>query len=338
MNEPKPDRTEVGLILLLSLFGCAWSATVLLGLVTQLSDALHQYRARSFPTTVGRVIYSSVERRVLGNKKPTTFYWPEIEYEYTVNGETYRASRVRYERDSSDSDPAPARSLVSSHPVDSEVTVFYDPHRPAEALLEPGVTGRDLFLFPVLAFTAVSLLALRFLGGWWFASFIRPEAGGVRIICEGSRTRVRLPRYSPLMLGLAAMLILSLAGLFLTDGGSWKSPPLRNVELGLAAVAVGSVGVFALFWRRLVSGVDDLVIDSDVDALTLPRSFGRKEQLTLPLSTVLSVELREVGEGKRYTCYPTLHFRDPAQPEATLAKWNDRRKGRAFVAWLRDRL
>ena len=61
-----------------------------------------------------------------------------IRYDYEVNGRHYVGRRVswRVGRGTSTAD-ATAQELAERYPPGADVTVYYDPHRPATAVLEP---------------------------------------------------------------------------------------------------------------------------------------------------------------------------------------------------------
>jgi hypothetical protein len=343
MREPPPDSAERVIITLITLFVCFWLAVVASGIGLQVLSAIRQHRARQFPTTVGRVTLSSVEKEWVQpkdkTKPPRAYYRPEVQYQYELDGKVYRGSRSRYDdRKQSDSDPELAARRAAAHPKGSEVTVFYNPRDPEDALLEPGLAPRDLFFFPGFAFVAFGLLALRFVGSWWRDNFIRPDTGGVRVIKQGILVRARLPRYSPFMLGLLTAFVLSLAIGFFKDENSAHPASFRDIAYGWAVVLVGSGIVLVGLNLRLASGVDDLVIDREANTLTLPRTFGRRRTVTVPIPRVVSAELVEQGKGRNYQCHPTLFFSDPVIKTARLGNWMDQRKGRAFIRWLRVRI
>jgi Protein of unknown function (DUF3592) len=342
MREPRPDKSDVVTATLLTLAGCAWLSLVLSGAAADIANALHQYRAERFPTTTGRVTGSYVQEDWRENKDktkpPYAFYRPMIDYQYQVGGKVYRGNRYRCQRSNSDSDPAPAHRLVAEFPVGREVPVYYDPRQPDDALLSPGIIGRDLFLFPALIFVAAGLIALRFMCGWWRDNFIRPDTGGVRVRFKGNRVRARLPRFSPLLCGLVTAALLSAATVVVLNGGAAHSMTVRNVGYAWAVVSAGPAVMFIGFWLRLAFGLEDLVIDQEAGTITLPRNFGRWHPITIGLNRIVSADLLESGEGRQYQCHPTLFFSNPELKSARLARWGDRRKGRAFIAWLRNQL
>jgi hypothetical protein len=325
---------------LVTLFVCAWLGAVLFGAVSALSNIARQFTARSFPAVNGQIIHSSVETEWLGNKSKgqTAFFRSEMHYQYQVNGRTYEGSRYRFEPDQSDSNPGPATALVNAHPNGSSVTVFYNPREPEESLLSPGVTGHDLFLFPLFAFMAFGSLALRFLYGWWRDNFVRPETAGVRVASTSRYVRAQLPRYSPLMLGLGTMVLTALVSTLVIDDGRSHPASIQKIFNGWAVVIGASGAVAGAFWFRLFSGADDLVIERETGTITLPRTFGRRRNRTISIPQIVSADLIEVGSGKNYRCYPTLFLRDFEMKEVRLADWMDSRKGHIFVEWLREQI
>jgi hypothetical protein len=99
-------------------------------------------RARHWQATFGRVVASAVEARatvrpgiaaekVVGN-------YPRIVYEYEVEGRRHQSHRLTFARES------PNRAIAATlarYPVGAEVTVYYDPTRPSEAVLERAAGG-----------------------------------------------------------------------------------------------------------------------------------------------------------------------------------------------------
>jgi hypothetical protein len=331
------------LVTILTLGGCAWTLVALLGTAAGFADALRQHRAEQFPATTGRVIASYVEEDSHQNKDrtkpPHVFYRPIIRYQYEVGGKIYREGCCRFGRNNSDSDPGPARRLVAEFPVGREMPVYYDPDQPENAVLKPGIVGRDLFLFPPLIFVAVGMIALRgFAWMWWRDNFIRPDTGGVCVRFEETCVRARLPRFSPLICGLVVAALLSIAATLFLDGGPVHPMTLRNVAYAWAIVIAVPILVFIALWLRLASGREDLVIDRDAGTITLPRNFGRWQTITFGMDRIISADLLESGQGRRYRCHPTLFFHDPEPKSARLGNWADSRKGRAFIEWLRNQI
>ncbi|QJT08087.1 DUF3592 domain-containing protein [Oceanidesulfovibrio marinus] len=93
-----------------------------------------------WPSVPGVVQSSGVEKRkVSRGRSKVTAYAAEVTYQYTVAGDTYTGSIIRFCY-------APTRSLqtareeAAQYPAGGSVTVAYDPAAPALGVLQPGYT------------------------------------------------------------------------------------------------------------------------------------------------------------------------------------------------------
>lgn len=93
-----------------------------------------------WPTVSGMVRNSTVEkRRVHRGRSTVTAYAARVIYEYTVAGDIYTGSIIRFCY-------APTRSITTAkeeaaqYPAGSSVTVAYDPSAPSLGVLQPGYT------------------------------------------------------------------------------------------------------------------------------------------------------------------------------------------------------
>lgn len=112
------------------------------------------YRARTWPTAQGRIIESEV-REV--RDADGLSYKVSILYEYSVNGVTRRSDVWRLGVGSSSSKSA--TKAVERYPVGAVVTVYCNPEKPADSLLEPGKASWHLLLAGI-AFFAAGIRAL----------------------------------------------------------------------------------------------------------------------------------------------------------------------------------
>ncbi len=91
-----------------------------------------------WPTSSGTVILSEVSSYdSRSDGKTTRMYTANVRYRYAVNGVQYHSGRVSL-GDSSTSSAADKRAIAERYPVGSQVTVYYDPDQPQDALLEVG--------------------------------------------------------------------------------------------------------------------------------------------------------------------------------------------------------
>lgn len=104
-------------------------------LIMLANDHLH---ARRWPQCTGKVVESAIEEAT-GDSQIGESFVPRIRFTYYAAGKprdsrhfafhVWAGSRIR------------AEATVARYPVGSFVTVYYDPNRPEQAVLEPGTAG-----------------------------------------------------------------------------------------------------------------------------------------------------------------------------------------------------
>lgn len=151
--------------------------------------------ASSWPSTPGRVVVSNSEVRdvkVIDNtradlKRIEQRNFADIVYEYTVSGQKLRNNRVNIGENRGNFEVA---ETIARYPVGTEVTVFYNPRQPRDAVLErelpKGIGG-------CLAIAGIIVLVLVF-GG----------AIGAKRINDFVAAHLADPKLSPLVMALGA--------------------------------------------------------------------------------------------------------------------------------------
>ena len=92
-----------------------------------------------WPYTQGKVTKTELIERKRSNKNSdiVTVYSATIQYQYTVDGKTYFAKQVRW----ADRNQNKIESLIAKeYPDDAFVTVFYNPKKSEEAVLQEGLS------------------------------------------------------------------------------------------------------------------------------------------------------------------------------------------------------
>ena len=89
---------------------------------------------QSWPSTEGTVLATNIRRY---NDEGTIRFAPEVDYEYQVDGQTYKSSQIRPEVFISFLDDDEAKRFLEKYAVGSKVQVFYDPATPTKAVIEP---------------------------------------------------------------------------------------------------------------------------------------------------------------------------------------------------------
>lgn len=111
-------------------------------------------KAASWPSTMGTVAFSMVERR---SSNDGYSYYPVVQYTYSVMGRMYESRRIM---------PGPevggsgAQKVVNRYPAGAQVMVYYDPQNPSSAVLERGTPGYIKWLWITIVLVDVFLCAL----------------------------------------------------------------------------------------------------------------------------------------------------------------------------------
>jgi hypothetical protein len=303
--------------------------------VLYLTEAtVRQHDSESFPHVTGIVESSHVT--TTHTSKGGTRYHVHISYHYSVDGVNYISYRYRY--DGHPTDGESANAIVNSHQSGTVVEVYYNPQNPRDTVLSTGVDRLDvsmpLFVGGVGFFMLSALrnpLRQQFAGR-------NAVAGGVKIISEMMITRVRLPRYEPILLATWVAAGLSGLGALLIAINALQPPWLAG-QLCLMAILLGATLVYAMQYRKLNSGCQDLVLDESGRILQLPLTYKRREQKHLSFTKVQSVMLSKVHHNSRGGGYDTflvtLGLKDDTREK--LVDLNKER-AEAFATWLREKL
>lgn len=146
------------------------------GLWTSGGYLVDAFRSKHWEQTRGMVTRSELESetRFLSSNHDRTQYWPAVEYQYSVDGIDYTSHNVTLDGLRSGAHvgdgKAEAEEVLSRYPLNSKVTVYYDPNEPANATLQPGASKNNLFV-PIFS---VVLIAL---GAYWLRSMLCAETG-----------------------------------------------------------------------------------------------------------------------------------------------------------------
>jgi hypothetical protein len=300
---------------------------------------VRQYEAESFRQVQGEVTSSEVT--VTYGSKGSVYHHVHITYRYSVDGLDHYTGR-RYRYDGHPTDEAGANAVVQAHPPHSAVTVYYNPANPADALLAPGVDNRDvslLFLMtPICLFFMWLLWRAGKQTGWpWSGAAV---AGGVKLIEENRMvTRLRLPRYDAISIGLLTTAgLLLLAGILLVSAFE-NAPPLAAGAWFLVGVLTLGGVVYAWFAVPAHSGRQDLVVDEASRTLQLPMTYGRQPEPPLGFGEITGVALDKIKHsGKRgpyYTYRVTLQRKNGGLEK--LVELNQSR-AEELAGWLRAKL
>lgn len=102
--------------------------------------------SRSWPSVSGRVTESTLDVERRADKSDS--YMPRVRYEYAVKGESYESSQLNF-WGSIGGSRATAERTTARYPAGAQVTVYYNPETPSEAVLDRAFSPLVLILPPV---------------------------------------------------------------------------------------------------------------------------------------------------------------------------------------------
>lgn len=99
--------------------------------------------SQNWPAVPGIVIVSEVRESHSTDEDghTSTSYYPHVEYSYTANGISYTGKQISFGGVLGRSNPSAAQDVVARYPLNAPVTVYYNPEKPSEAVLERALSG-----------------------------------------------------------------------------------------------------------------------------------------------------------------------------------------------------
>lgn len=91
----------------------------------------------SFRSAEGTIVSSSM---YTSTRRGKTYYHYSIEYEFTVNGKSYRSDEITF-NDNYRNGQEFAQTYIDKYPVGKTAVVYYDPYDPSFCVLEPEKKG-----------------------------------------------------------------------------------------------------------------------------------------------------------------------------------------------------
>ena len=115
--------------------------------------------SQGWPSTSGQVTEARVSHHTStdADGEAQDSYSPEVRYHYQTGGQEYEGSKIGFGLQQSFSSRSKAEQALTSFPQGSQVTVFYNPANPAEAVLERKAGGSTLSLVLGIIFLLVGL-------------------------------------------------------------------------------------------------------------------------------------------------------------------------------------
>ena len=248
------------------------------------ASLFYQLRALGFYTTEGVIVSTKLEQH---SDSEGTSYTPVVEFRYSVGRQEHVGRRINYSWIATSSQAA--RQVIEQYPAGRRVTVHYDPRRPDDSLLEPGLHSGQAFL-------ALFLLPFNIImAGCWLALWqsLRGSAGrlpeGARATATPEGFELRLYRQSPLATAALAALIVSFAGVFVAAFASAVVPLSLLVACAWAAISAGSIWAYRRQYLRAVL----LTVDKFRSVFTIQHASTARAVRTGAIQELRGVTIRE---------------------------------------------
>lgn len=141
-------KLNVPVKLMLLIMGLSFTAIgVLLGPVFG-KPILDQAKAsEQWPQTDGEILESELETRK--GEEGGTLYSAHVVYRYALDGGEFESNRIWFGGDYATSDRSEMFEIVKQYPVGKQVTVYYSPDKPSEAVLMPGAYLSSYILYVI---------------------------------------------------------------------------------------------------------------------------------------------------------------------------------------------
>lgn len=142
-----------------------------------------------WPSVEGIIERSEVTTSRSSGKNKKTMYTADIDYRYSVEDKEYRSSTIAFGGRVSSSSSSSAYAITKRYPVGQQVPVYYEPQKPENAVLEPGVTLMSYLVYGIgLLFLVIGGLMFAVSAGKLMLATVIVAGAATSVIGSGSRT------------------------------------------------------------------------------------------------------------------------------------------------------
>ena len=136
-------RLMISSILAPLLVGSVFTVIGLVFLLITVNGRRQAEASQAWPSTSGRVVKTWVQETIERDDDGFTEYkyTPHIQYEYSAGGARYTGERLNFGFTSVYGEMGPAEEALDLYPMGSQVTVYYNPEQPQDAVLDREMQG-----------------------------------------------------------------------------------------------------------------------------------------------------------------------------------------------------
>ena len=116
--------------------------------------------SQSWPASDGKVIVSEIRESASTDDDGYTSYsyFPHVEFSYAVAGQKYSSNRISFGGVQGSSKQTKAQQTVNKYPIGTPVTVYYDPQKPSEGVIERSAGSSKLAMTMGIILMVISFL------------------------------------------------------------------------------------------------------------------------------------------------------------------------------------
>lgn len=144
-------------VLILIIFFCLVFIGIGIGMLVKLMKIFSKASlSKNWHATPGKIISSELDAQTTTDEDgyQTTTYIAKILFEYQVDKTSFKGECINFDYGMRTSNKGKQQSIVEQYPAGSQVTVYYDPDDPKQAVLEKAVNG----VFTTIMVSAVFIL------------------------------------------------------------------------------------------------------------------------------------------------------------------------------------
>jgi hypothetical protein len=134
-------------LLTVGILGCVFGILNVIFLAVIFATRRKMNAVQSWPSTMGTVLASYLERRSSGNEGSANY--PVVQYSYQVGGRSYQGAKIAPGMEVGGTG---AGKVVNRYPEGAQVMVFYDPNNPSDAVLEKKAPAQWLMWLLLVVF------------------------------------------------------------------------------------------------------------------------------------------------------------------------------------------
>jgi hypothetical protein len=99
--------------------------------------------SQTWPSTSGTVMVSEIRESSSTDDDgyTRTYYHPKVEYGYEVAGQAFTGKNISFGGQVGYGSPSQVNPVLAKYPLGANVTVYYNPEKPSEAVLERKAGG-----------------------------------------------------------------------------------------------------------------------------------------------------------------------------------------------------